>query len=74
MKVVYAFGEACICVLLVVMLGGVLFTAVNFALIAREILGIAVDRVYSWAVNSTRGAVFSVPVSVDRDHGGQHGR
>ena len=69
---VYVFEEGCICVLLVIMLGGLLFTAVSFALIAREILGIAVGRVYFWAVNSTRGENFSMSVSVDREHGGQH--
>ena len=71
-KVVYAFEEGCVCVLLVVMLWGLLFTVVSFALIARAILGITVDRVYSWAVNSTRGELFSVPASVDTKHGGQH--
>ena len=68
----YVLEEGCVCVLLVVMLGVFLFTAVTFALTAREILGIAVDRVYSWAVHSTRGELFSVPVSVDREPGGQH--
>jgi len=71
-KVAYVFEEGCVCFLLVVMLGGFLFTAVSFALTAREILGIAVDRVHSWAVNPTRGEMFSVPVSVDREPGGQH--
>jgi hypothetical protein len=71
-KVDYVFEEGCVCVLFVVMLGGFLFTAASFALIACEILGIAVDRVYSWAANPTRGKMFSVPVSVDGEHGAQH--
>ena len=67
----YVLEEGCVCVLLVVMLGVFVFTAVSFALTAREILGIAVDRVHSWALN-TREELFSVPVSVDREPGGQH--
>jgi hypothetical protein len=69
-KVVYEFEEACICVLLVVMLAGVLLSVACLALIARESLGIAVDRIYSLAVNLARGGLFSVPVSADREHGG----
>jgi len=69
---VYALEEGCVCILLVVMLGGLLYTAVSLALIAREILGITVRRVYSWVANSTRGQLFSMRVSADREHGGQH--
>ena len=69
----YVLEEGCLCILLVVMLGGLLFTAVSLALIAPEILRIAVRRVYSWAVNSTRGQLLSsMRVIVDREHAGHH--
>lgn len=71
-EVAYVLEESCVCVLLVVMLGGFLFTAVSVALIARELLGTAADRLYSWAVNSTREELFSVPLSVDRQRSGQN--
>ena len=69
---VYILEESCVCILLVVMLGSLLYTAVSFALIAREILGNVLRRVYSWAVNSARGELFSMPVSVGRERGGRH--
>ena len=69
-KVAYVLEEGCVCVLLVVMLVGVLFTGAGLVLIAREFLGIAVDRIYPLADNLARGKPFSVPVSADGEHGG----